>query len=689
MKHNGKWYSIRARAAKSEGQPAAAEVFIYGDIGESYWTETVTAADFVKEIAALDVDQLTVRINSIGGSVPDGLAIYNAIKRHKAAVTTAIDGMALSIASLIAMAGDTVEMADNAMLMIHAPWTIAMGNSVAMRDQADVLDKWAEAMSTSYAAKTGKPAADMLALLTDGIDHYYTAAEAEAAGFVDAVVEAMPVAASANLPAAALSRFRSLPGQAASSPAAAAAPNQEKSMTKEEMLAAEQAKAARDAELKAAAEAATVAALASDKQRRTTIEGAFAKFGKVDGIQAVLKTCLEDQHCTVETANAKLLAHLGAGATPVAGNHVVTVEDETDKFRAAASTALVVRAGFSTIEQRNAVRANPYRGHTLLDLARASLARAGINTDGMDKMQIVAAAFTQSTSDFPVLLENTMHKVLQEAYGKAALTWNRFCAIGSVSDFRAHNRYRTGSFGVLDSVNENGEFKNKSIPDGEKASITAGTKGNIINLSRQMVINDDLAAFVGLSNSLGGAAARTIEAAVYAMLALNSNLGPTMGDGKALFHADHGNIGTGAALSVAGIDADRVLMASQKDVSGNDYLQLSPAILLVPIGLGGLAREVNGQEYNDDSNKQQRKPNVVRDLFRDVVDTPRMTGTRRYLFADPAIAPVLEVAFLDGQQEPFLEMQDGFDVDGTRYKVRLDYGTAAVDYRGAVTNAGA
>ena len=126
MKQTPKWYSIRARAAT----PRAAEVFIYGDIGESYWAETVTAADFVKEIAALDVDQITVRINSVGGSVPDGLAIYNAIRRHKAQVTTAIDGMALSIASLIAMAGDTVEMADNAMLMIHAPWTIAAGNSM-------------------------------------------------------------------------------------------------------------------------------------------------------------------------------------------------------------------------------------------------------------------------------------------------------------------------------------------------------------------------------------------------------------------------------------------------------------------------------------------------------------------------------------------------------------------------------
>lgn len=686
MKQTPKWYSIRARSA----QPRSAEVFIYGDIGESYWTETVTAADFVKEIAALDVDTITVRINSVGGSVPDGLAIYNAIKRHKAQVTTAIDGMALSIASLIAMAGDSVEMADNAILMIHAPWTGIYGNSAQLRDQADVLDKWAEAMSTSYAAKSGKDAADMLALLTDGTDHYYTAAEAEAEGFVDAVVTAMPIAASAAFPAAALSRFRSLPGnQAAGSPAVVAAPTQEKSMpTKEELQAAQQATAAHQAEITAAAAAATTAALAADKQRRTSIEGSFAKFSATEGIQAVLKTCLDDHECTVEAANAKLLAHLGAGATPIAGKHVVTVEDETDKFRAAATSALVVRAGYGSTEARQAVRANPYRGLKLLDLARQCLARAGIKTDGMSQMEVIAAAFTQSTSDFPVLLENTMHKVLQDAYGKAALTWSRFCATGSVSDFRAHNRYRTGSFGVLDTVGENGEFKNKSIPDGEKASITAGTKGNVINLSRQMVINDDLGAFVGLANSLGGAAARTVEVAVYALLAENAGLGPVMSDTKTLFHADHGNLTTGAAIAMAAIDLDRVAMASQKDVSGNDYLSLTPTVLLVPIGLGGTARSINGAQYDPDTANKLQKPNIVNGLFSDIVDTPRLTGTRRYLFADPSIAPVIEVAFLDGQQEPFLEMQEGFDVDGTRYKVRLDYGTAAVDYRGAVTNAG-
>jgi hypothetical protein len=70
------------------------------------------------------------------------------------------------------------------------------------------------------------------------------------------------------------------------------------------------------------------------------------------------------------------------------------------------------------------------------------------------------------------------------------------------------------------------------------------------------------------------------------------------------------------------------------------------------------------------------------------VDTPRLAGTRYYMFADPAEAPVIEVAFLDGVQEPAIEMERGFDVDGTRYKVRLDFGVAAIDWRGAVTNAG-
>lgn len=108
-------FSIKALADNS------VEIFIYGDIGDSWDDESTTAAQFVKDLAGLGSTDITLRINSPGGSVTDGLAIYNALKRHPAKVTTEIDGIAASIASLIAMAGDTVNMASNALFMIHAP----------------------------------------------------------------------------------------------------------------------------------------------------------------------------------------------------------------------------------------------------------------------------------------------------------------------------------------------------------------------------------------------------------------------------------------------------------------------------------------------------------------------------------------------------------------------------------------
>lgn len=427
--------------------------------------------------------------------------------------------------------------------------------------------------------------------------------------------------------------------------------------------------------------------LAAERARRSDIRAAFAPFAARTGVAELQRQCEDDTQITPDAAAQRLLAHLGKDTAPVAG-HVRTVEDEADKRRSAQVSAIMARAGTLPAEQRASLSANPWRGKTLMELAVASLAQAGAKTDGMDRMQIVAMAFTQGTSDFPVLLENAMHKTLQTAYAVAPDTWSRFCARGSVGDFRAHNRYRVGSLSNLETVNELGEFRNKTIPDGEKASITAGTKGNIINLSRQAIINDDLAAFVGLAASLGRAARRTVEADVYTVLKSNSGLGPVLADGKTLFHADHGNITTGAALAMLAIDADRVAMASQLDVGGNDFLDLRPAVLVVPIGLGGTARTINDAEYDPDTANKLQKPNAVRGLFSDIVDTPRLTGTRRYLFASPAEAPVLEVAFLDGNDTPFLELENGFTVDGARWKVRLDYGVAGVDYRGAVTNAG-
>lgn len=702
MSTSQKWFAIRrktAQAAAAVGVLSAAEILIYGDIGESWWDETVSARDFIAQLQELDVDAITVRINSVGGSVPDGLAIYNAMKRHKATITTEVDGMAFSIASLIAMGGDSVQMADNAMMMIHAPWTYAAGNAVELRDLAAQLDTWAAAMATSYARKTGDHAA-VLALLTDGKDHYYSAAEALAAGLIDVVSDAMPVAASAarDLP---LSRFRSLPvalQQAVGTPAAVAAQSapEEDDMKKNRThvlmnaIGASGAPAAGGGSATPAAAAPdTAAVLAADRSRREGIRAAAAPFAANPGVADLVRTLEDDPQVDAAQASQRLLAHLGAQATPVAGAHVSTVEDESDKRRDASVSALLVRSGYGTKEQIAAQGTNPYRGMSLMEMARASLESKGISAKGMDKRQVVSAAFTQSASDFPILLTDAIHRVLLSSYALQALTWQRFCKRGEVSDFRAHNRFRVGSLGNLQPKNELGEYKNVAIPDGEKSVMTAATKGYIINLSREMIINDDLGAFADQAAAMGRAAARTVEADVYALLSENSGLGPVMGDGQTLLHADHGNVATAAAPSSAAFDALRVLMASQKDVTGNDFLDLRPAVWLGPLGLDSQARMINQAQYEVTASKNAQTPNIALGLFRDIVGSPRLAGTRYYALADANEAAALEVAFLDGVDTPFLEQEDAFDTDGARFKVRLDYGVAAHDPRGIVTNAGA
>lgn len=365
---------------------------------------------------------------------------------------------------------------------------------------------------------------------------------------------------------------------------------------------------------------------------------------------------------------------------------IQTVQDQQDKIVEGHVEAIMARAGLSN--ERGRIRAgdaNPFRGLSLMNMARASLERAGVRTEGMHQLQVVSAALSQGTSDFPVILENAMHKTVQNAYALAPDTWSKWARKGTVSDFRAHPRYRLGGLGNLDSLNELGEFKNKPMPDGEKSSITAGTKGNIVGISRQAIINDDLQGFSDLGAAMGRAAKRTVEVDAYALLLSN----PVLSDGIALFHASHGNLPTAAAPSVTSVDAARAAMAIQKDVGLNDYLDLRPSIALSPISLGGTLRVINASEYDPDTANKLQRMNMVMNLFSDVVDTPRLTGTGWYVFADPNSAPVFEVAFLNGNDVPYLEMQNGFVNDGVSWKVRHDYGVAAIDYRGAVFNAGA
>lgn len=166
------WIEIKNASDKS------ADVYIYGDIGEG----GVTAADFIASLRGLRVSTINVHISSSGGSVFEGLAVYNALNAHPATIVVHVDGIAASIASVIAMAGDEIVMAENAMMMIHRP-SIQPGyaGSDELRQKADVIDKIESGLVSIYSTRTGIDSAEIRNMLA--VERWFTAAEALAKGF--------------------------------------------------------------------------------------------------------------------------------------------------------------------------------------------------------------------------------------------------------------------------------------------------------------------------------------------------------------------------------------------------------------------------------------------------------------------------------------------------------------------------
>jgi ATP-dependent Clp protease, protease subunit len=170
-----------------------AEIYLYGDVGES-WFGGVTAKQFADDMKALgSVGTINLRINSAGGDVFDGLAMYRLLVEHKARVVSHIDGLAASIASVIAMAGDEIRMSESAQMMVHNAWGLAMGDAETMRTMAGLLDTTSNSIRDVYAARTGKPSGDIKSLMD--AETWMTAAQAVDLGFADSVSENLRIAA--------------------------------------------------------------------------------------------------------------------------------------------------------------------------------------------------------------------------------------------------------------------------------------------------------------------------------------------------------------------------------------------------------------------------------------------------------------------------------------------------------------
>jgi ATP-dependent Clp endopeptidase proteolytic subunit ClpP len=180
--------SVQAFAIRGEGSETL-EIDVYDVIGDSWFGDAVTAKSVRASLkGAKNAKQITLRVNSAGGDVFDGFAIYNLLNEHPAHVVAHVDALAASMASVIVMAADEIHIAPNAMLMIHNPWTMAMGDAEDLRAGAELLDKLRGQIADAYVARTGLERDEVLALMD--AETWMTAAEAKERGFVDVVKSA-------------------------------------------------------------------------------------------------------------------------------------------------------------------------------------------------------------------------------------------------------------------------------------------------------------------------------------------------------------------------------------------------------------------------------------------------------------------------------------------------------------------
>lgn len=656
----GSWYSIRAAAR------GVAEVLLYDEIGA--WG--ITAKQFAKDLKALgDLQRIDLRVHSPGGDVFEGTAIYNLLKHHPARVEGYVDGLAASMATVILMACDTVYIPENAMWMVHKPWGITGGDADDMRRYIDLLDKIEDTMVMAYAAKTGKSAEDIKALLTE--ETWMTGREAVEAGFADQLTE--PLAAAAQLNSKRMQEFAHMPEalknliqpRAQGTPPAnpPAAPVAQAPATPDEGAIRAQLQAAENA-------------------RRDGIRAVFTPFGETHA--ALMTDLLLDSSVTVQAAQQRLLTLLAEGTTPsappsrTAGANAHIHAGNGNLVGDSVRASVMARAGLIEREQDNV-----YNFMSLRELARASLADRGIGVSTLNPMQMVGLAFTHTTSDFGVILLDVANKSLLAGWDEAEETFQLWTKKGQLSDFKTAQRIGLGEFGSLRKVREGAEYKYVTVGD-RAEPIALATYGEIFSITRQSIINDDMSMLTDIPRKMGMAAKGTIGDLVYAVLTSN----PQLSDGKNLFSADHKNLltGAGSALSIDALSQAKTKMATQKaDVENGKprTLNIRPAFWLGPVALEDKAKQLIRSSSVPGADSNSGIENPIRN-FVEVIGEPRLddaSATAYYLAARQG-SDTIEVAYLDGNELPYMEQQQGFTVDGVATKVRIDAGVAPLDFRG-------
>lgn len=348
--------------------------------------------------------------------------------------------------------------------------------------------------------------------------------------------------------------------------------------------------------------------------------------------------------------------------------------DAREKFRAAAGDALCRQAGISVPQPSPGFE--DFLNFTPRELARECLRRARQPING-SVGEMVGRSLT--SSDFPSILADVANKALFDGFAQATETFEAWTGTLPAANFKALNVVSISALDGLLAVSEHGEYKYGFAAD-KGETITLGTAGRIYPISRTAIVNDELGIVMQRFRDAGRVAKKYEGDLVYAVLTTNAAMGE---DSKALFHADHGNIGTNALPDVDSMNEMDALFGAQTGIN-SEALNIPMEFLIAPRGLwGSIEAFFAATEYRDANNVTIR--NIWFNRLQRIYDS-RLTGTAWYC-AGPKGTTVVRT-HLDGVQIPYTEIQPGWKQDAIELKVRYDVAAGAVDWRGLAYNAG-
>lgn len=432
---------------------------------------------------------------------------------------------------------------------------------------------------------------------------------------------------------------------------------------------------------------APVVAVVAPAVNHRALMGMFVNSARAAGFDAEHAAEAFGRDLTVEQYNAELLnalAQRSAAQTPNASFKGDNRADQKESERAIIADSIIARTG--AIEFTPETR--KFAGARMIDLAMHRMGNPG-GMLGMSPNEMAKRAF-QSTSDFPLILENVMNKTLAKGYKETPRTFLDLGTQATVNDFRQKHTYRMGDAPDLLPLGENGEYKSGTIGEA-KESYAIETFARKIGFSRKMLINDDLNALVMVPRMFGQAGSRLESDVVWGLL-LNYNFRKNvaaafvMRDGKHLYHADHKNLlTTASALSETALSDLRKLGRKMKTID-NNFMNIMWNTLVLPEELETQAEKllINTILASQTSNTNSFQGKYA---FRIEPRLSVVSQTAYYAFTNQLSA--FEYAYLAGEEGMYTEVNQSTDVDGLEILVRKDFGAGFSDERGSAKATGA